>query len=117
MKRALALFIAVLVSGCATVAVRERPLLTTTDTASKATGCPADELALLVDDDGWMAAGCGQVSSGKSPAVAEQTEPLTCASLSRFDVRLRTQLAKKAGTPLLAPVKGSCRETNVATAR
>jgi hypothetical protein len=113
MTRALALVAAVLVTGCAT-SEKRAPLVFARDTAAQATSCPADELFMFEDEQGWMAAGCGVLASGSTPSTAEHSEPLTCASLSRFDLRLRTSLAKKTGTPLTAPVKGSCKERSVA---
>jgi|SRR5581483_354941 len=108
--------LAIAVAGCATAPVVHSGALPSQDTAAKVLSCPADELLLLVDDAGWMAAGCGQLVTGTQLLVAETSEPLTCASLARFDVRMRKNLAKKTGVAFTEPVKGSCPDT-VASAR
>jgi hypothetical protein len=113
--RALAAIAVVLAAGCATAPLRP-PAMSSRDAAAKVLSCPSNELLLLVDDAGWMAAGCGQLASGTKLLVADTSEPLTCASLARFDVRMRRDLARKTGVAFKSPVKGSCPDT-VASAR
>jgi hypothetical protein len=109
--RALTAIAVVLAAGCATAPVVKAPLMSSHDAAAKLLSCPADELLVLVDDAGWMAAGCGQLTSGTQLPVAEKSERLTCAGLARFDVRMRRSWAKKTGIAFTEPVKGSCPDT------
>src|SRR5690349_11007861 len=90
---------AMLAAGCAAQRLEQARV-----TGATATGCSARELWVIVDNDGWMTVGCGQVAMGRTVEVTAWQGPLTCELQAQFDFRLCLSMVKQGGAmdPLAA---------------